>query len=252
MHPQFVASNRHAVETRYTLIPYLYSLFHHVHLSGGTVVRSMAHEFPMDPLCWPLDEQFLWGSHLLIAPVVYQDHTTIDVYLPSNERWFNYYTGEELTRLGLITDEAPRDYLPLYLRGGSIIPHQQSAMNTVLSRQKPFYLYIALDKQQRAQGDLFWDDGDSISTYETSHYNYFIFNFDEQRLTLQPWTYKYPQMNIKLEEISTFGMIKEPTRIVWNAQDLSKDKWTFDPNTKILKMKMLALDLSKINKFVFL
>ncbi|CAF4570033.1 unnamed protein product, partial [Rotaria sp. Silwood2] len=249
--PAIVQSNRRVVETRYTLIPYLYTLFHRAHISGGTIVRSMAHEFSTDPSCWSLDEQFLWGSYLLIAPVIYQGHTTKDVYLPINERWFNYYTGIEIKTLGTITDQAPRDYLPLYLRGGSIIPHQQSAMNTVLSRRKPFYLYIALDKNQRAQGDLFWDDGESINTYETSHYNYFIFNYDAQRLTIEPWTFKYPDMDNKLEEISIFGMTQQPTRIILNGQDLSRDKWTFDTNTNVLKMLTLAINLSKTHKFIF-
>ncbi len=250
--PAIVDSNRRAVQTRYTLIPYVYTLFHRVHISGGTVVRSMAHEFPTDPSCWPLDEQFLWGSNLLIAPVVYEGHTTKNVYLPSTERWFNYYTGQEMTTSGFITEQAPRDHLPLYLRGGSIIPHQQSAMNTVLSRKKPFYLYIALDKQGKARGDLFWDDGESIDTYETSKYNYFIFNYDSQSLTIEPWTYKYPDMSNKLEDISIFGVTKSPTRILWNEQELSKDKWSFDTNTKVLKMTTLTLDLSETHKFVFL
>jgi alpha-glucosidase (family GH31 glycosyl hydrolase) len=140
----------------------------------------------------------------------------------------------------------------LYLRGGSIIPHQQSAMNTVLSRQKPFYLYVALNKQQQANGNLYWDDGESIDTYETSNYNYFIFNYDSQRLTIEPWTYKYPAMKNELEEITLFGVIKQPTRILWNGQDLSNSKWTFDINTKILKMTTLSLDLSKTHNLAFL
>jgi len=246
-----VDSNRRVVQTRYTLIPYLYTLFHNVHISGGTVVRSMAHEFPTDPLCWPLDEQFLWGSNLLIAPVVYEGHVTKDVYLPSSERWYNYYAGEEITKYGLITERAPRDHLPLYLRGGSIIPHQQSAMNTVLSRQKPFYLYIALNKQQTANGDLYWDDGESIDTYETSNFNYFIFNYTSQGLIIEPSTYKYPDMKNKLENILIFGMTKQPTKITWNGKDLSKNKWTYETNTKVLKMTTLTLDLSQTHKFVF-
>jgi maltase-glucoamylase len=68
-----VTSNRHAVELPYTLIPYLYALCPRVHISGGTVVRSMAHEFPSISECWSLDEQFLWGSSLLIAPVIYEN-----------------------------------------------------------------------------------------------------------------------------------------------------------------------------------
>ncbi|CAM4768266.1 unnamed protein product [Rotaria magnacalcarata] len=250
--PNIVDSNRHAVVTRYTLIPYLYTLFHRVHISGGTVVRSMAHEFPTDSSSWSLDEQFLWGSHLLIAPVIYEGHTTKNVYLPATERWFNYYTGAEIATRGSIVVSAPRNYLPLYLRGGSIIPHQQSAMNTVLSRKKPFYLYVALDDRQKAEGDLFWDDGESINTYETSHYNYFIFNYDSQRLTIEPWTYKYPDMNNKLEEISIFGVTKQPTRIIWNGQDLPSSKWTSDITLNILRMNALALDLSKTHKFIFL
>ena len=83
---------------------------------------------------------------------------------------------------GNINVPALRDYLPLYLRGGSILPHQRSAMNTVLSRQNSFYLYVALDAQGNARGDLFWDDGESIDTYETLYYNYFIFNYRAQRL----------------------------------------------------------------------
>src|SRR5262249_34715677 len=156
------------------LIPYLYTLFHRVHISGGTVVRSMAHVFPSITECLALDEQFLWGSSLLIAPVIYENQVNKSLYLPTTERWFNYYTGEEQTN-GSITVSAPLDFIPLYLRGGAIIPHQQSAMNTVESRKKPMYLIIALDQKQSASGDLFWDDGESIDTYERSVYNYFIF-----------------------------------------------------------------------------
>ena len=252
--PAIIDSHRRVVRTRYTLNPYLYSLFHRVHISGGTVVRSMAHEFPMDSLCWPLDEQFLWGSSLLIAPVIYQGHVTKTLYLPASERWYDYYTGEEVKTLGNVTVPAARDFLPLYLRGGSIVPHQHYAMNTVQSRLKPLFLYVALDGQQKADGDLFWDDGESIDTYESSHYNYFIYNYGSQRLTLEPWTYKYPEMTdqVKLDEIAIFGLTASPNRVVWNGQDLSRDKWTFDGTKNILRMNSLGLNVSKTHKFILL
>lgn len=248
------ASNRHAVELRYTLNPYLYTLFHRVHISGGTVVRSMAHEFPSIAECWPLDEQFLWGSSLLIAPVVYENQTSKSVYLPATERWFDYYTGQEQTTLGRITVSAPYNFIPLFLRGGAIIPHQQSALNTVESRKKPMYLIVSLNHEQIATGDLFWDDGDSIDTYGNSIYNYFVFNFNSQRLTLEPWTYKYPQMEneIRLDEIKIYGMNNQPTRVIWNGQDLAGSKWTFDATKNILHMQMLNLNIAKIQKFIFM
>ncbi|CAF5126187.1 unnamed protein product, partial [Rotaria socialis] len=80
-----------------------------------------------------------------IAPVIYENNFNKWVYLPTTERWFDYYTGEEKTTLGAITVPAPLDFIPLFLRGGAIIPHQLSALNTVMSRKKPMYLIVALD-----------------------------------------------------------------------------------------------------------
>jgi maltase-glucoamylase len=54
-----VESNRRTIETCYTLIPYLYTLFYRANVFGGTVVHPVEHEFPTDLSCWPLDEQFL-------------------------------------------------------------------------------------------------------------------------------------------------------------------------------------------------
>jgi len=64
-------------------------------------------------------------------------------------------------------------------------------------------LLIALDNNYHARGDLFWDDGESIDTYERNHYNYFIFSYDNQRLIIEPWTYKYPT-TLRLNEIKIY------------------------------------------------
>ncbi|CAF1150433.1 unnamed protein product [Rotaria sordida] len=253
--PTVVASNRRAVELRYTLIPYLYTLFYRVHISGGTVVRSMAHVFPTIPDCWPLDEQFLWGSSLIIAPVIYENHISKSVYLPWTERWFDYYTGQEIITLNQTVVSAPYDFIPLFLRGGVIIPHQQSAMNTVKSRRKPLFLIVALNKNNDASGDLFWDDGESIDTYDKMLFNYFIFTYKSSGLTIEPWTYKYPQMGneIKLEEIKIFGMNKNLTRILWNGHELKPvEQWIFNATMNVLHMTNLKLNMVKTHKFVFI
>lgn len=249
--PAAVASNRQAVILRYRLNPYLYTLFHVTHVSGGTVVRSMAHEFPTVSECLALDEQFLWGSSLLIAPVIYENQITKWVYLPMTDRWFDYYTGQEQITRGATTVSAPLDFIPLFLRGGSIIPHQQPDKNTVASRSKPMYLIVALDAQQTAEGTLFWDDGESIDTYETSKYNYISFYYSSSRLTIEPWTFKYPDMDksIVLDEIKIFGLNKQPTRIVRNGQELtSNTQWTFDSDNKVLYLKNLSLRFSDTHK----
>ncbi|CAF4751621.1 unnamed protein product [Rotaria socialis] len=157
--------------------------------------------------------------------------------------------------LNQTTVAAPYDFIPLFLRGGSIIPHQQSAMNTVESRKKPLYLIVALDKDQQASGELFWDDGESIDTYNRGMYNHFNFVFKSKVLTIDPWAYKYPEMGdtIKLEDIKVFGMNQIPTRILWNGQELQPTgQWTFNSATNILQMTGLALNVAKIHRFTFL
>ncbi|CAF0830464.1 unnamed protein product [Didymodactylos carnosus] len=213
--PSVIASNRKAVILRYTLIPYLYTLFYNVHVNGGTVVRSMAHEYSQDSNCWGLDEQFLWGSSLLIAPVIYESQTTKNLYLPlSPVRWYDYYTGQEQTTLGNITVAAPLDYMPLFVKGGSIIPIQQYALNTNLSRQNPMSLLVALDQNQTAGGSLFWDDGDSVDTYENQNYNLFQFNYTSNNtITITAVAYHY-QTPLVLDQIQVYGLTAQPTQIM--------------------------------------
>ncbi|CAF1211765.1 unnamed protein product, partial [Didymodactylos carnosus] len=211
--PSVVASNRKAVILRYTLIPYLYTLFYNVHVNGGTVVRSMAHEYSQDSNCWGLDEQFLWGSSLLIAPVIYENQTMKNLYLPpSPVRWYDYYTGQEQTKLGNITVDAPLDYIPLFVKGGSIIPTQQYALNTNLSRQNPVSLLIALDQNQTASGSLFWDDGDSVDTYVNQNYNLFQFSYtSNSTITITAVAYYY-QTPLVLGQIQVYGLAAQPTQ----------------------------------------
>lgn len=176
-----VASIRKVVETRYTLLPYLYSLFFKVHTIGGTVVRSLVHEFSKDKNTHEIDEQFLWGSALLISPVIEQGKTQVTAYFPKASRWYNYYTGQEVVdSSSYVTVAAPRDTIPLHVRGGYIIPTQESAANTDQSRQKPFGLIIAPDKDKKASGELYWDvDGVTEDPIGSNKYNLYDFEYNQ-------------------------------------------------------------------------
>lgn len=61
-----------------------------------------------------------------------------------------------------MTLEAPLDTIPLLVRGGSILPMQRASQTTTASRKNQFGLLIALDDEQTAKGELYWDDGDSL------------------------------------------------------------------------------------------
>lgn len=147
---------------RYTLLPYLYTLFYH-HVSSGTAVfRPLWYNHQDDSRTYPIDRQFMWGAGLLISPVLTEATTWVTAYFP-NSRHFSYYTGDEIpVRGNTLNMTAPLDFIHVHVVGGNVLPTQEPARNTEAARLNPLGVIVALDDGGSAVGDLFYDDGDSI------------------------------------------------------------------------------------------
>jgi alpha-glucosidase (family GH31 glycosyl hydrolase) len=92
------------------------------------------------------------------------------------------FQGEQISSDGqYIRLDAPYDFIPIHVRAGYIVPTQEPAANTVLSRQNAFGLIVALDGSRSSKGDLFWDDGESIDTVGSGNYHYSTFDFTQVR-----------------------------------------------------------------------
>ncbi|XP_070644379.1 probable maltase-glucoamylase 2 [Bos indicus] len=179
----FEMFSRKVLQTRYTLLPYLYTLMHKAHAEGSTVVRPLLHEFTEERTTWDIDHQFMLGPAVLISPVLENNTFQVQAYFP-RARWYDYSTGSGNESTGeWKVLEAPLDHINLHIRGGYILPWQEPAMNTYSSRQKYMGLIVALDDNGRAEGQLFWDDGQSIDTFENG--NYFLVNFTAAQSVLQ-------------------------------------------------------------------
>jgi alpha-glucosidase (family GH31 glycosyl hydrolase) len=98
------------------------------------VIRPLFHEFSRDKTVLDIYLQFLVGSHMMIAPVTDDGRRNIQVYFPSSY-WYNYYTGLLIKgEQQFLTIEAPLEMIPIFLRGGAILPTQGYASNTKYSR----------------------------------------------------------------------------------------------------------------------
>ncbi|XP_077982533.1 sucrase-isomaltase, intestinal-like [Glandiceps talaboti] len=209
---EFADATREVLHVRYTLLPYLYTLFHKAHIDGSTVIRPMMHEFITDLQTQDIHRQFLWGPALLISPVLNKGMTTVSAYFP-NARWYDYYTGQEMTaRQRFEVLSAPLDYIPLHIRGGYILPTQKPGNSTMFTRTHPMGLIVALDDIEEASGDLFWDDGDSIDTFEGGDYFFeeFIATKDSLTGTIQHSGY----MGISTLEWGTIRVFGVPVEVV--------------------------------------
>lgn len=102
------------------LMPYLYAVAREASETGIPVMRPMALEFPDDPGAAYLDRQYMLGGDLLVAPV-FTESGEVSFYLPAGT-WTHLLTGERVTGGGWRTETHGFDSLPLYVRGGAVIP----------------------------------------------------------------------------------------------------------------------------------
>uniref|UniRef100_A0A1I8B965 P-type domain-containing protein n=1 Tax=Meloidogyne hapla TaxID=6305 RepID=A0A1I8B965_MELHA len=166
---------------RYQHLPFLYTLHFQASLKGGTVIRPLFFEFPNDFNTHNLNYQFLWGSSLMVIPVLDPGVNNVRGYFPINSVWYSISHANKYGSVytsGYYNLKAPRDTpLPTFLRGGSIIIKQWPGLTTKETRKNSFQLTAALDpKTLTAKGQLYWDDGESIiSDFNTHQYYHFEF-----------------------------------------------------------------------------
>ncbi|XP_033634862.1 maltase-glucoamylase, intestinal-like [Asterias rubens] len=238
----FAKDSRDVLMIRYTLLPYLYTLFYEANTMGSTVVRPLMHEFTSDSATWSIDTQFLWGPALLISPALEQDQVVVDVYVPEGP-WYVFQTGEQVDRTVEKTKvkiPTPMDQINLHVRGGYILPTQQPANSTVFSRVLPFGLIVALDGDQSARGRLYWDDGESIDPLGTGDYNlvdYLAANRVLQSTIIHP----LPTLmaDLVLDDITIHGVKGQVSKVMYQNMDLEGDKWIIDNDKMIVTISNL-------------
>ncbi len=108
---------RKFVELKQKLMPYILRAAKDANQNGTPMMRAMLLEFPDDRTAWFLDQQYMFGPDLLVAPV-FNAHGTVEFYLPAGE-WTNYWTGEKVPGGRWITETHGFDSLPLYVRAGA-------------------------------------------------------------------------------------------------------------------------------------
>jgi alpha-glucosidase len=112
---------REAVRLRYRLMPYLYTAFVRASETGEPVQRPLVFDHQTDPAVVDVDDQYLFGRDLIVAPVTEAGMTSRSVYLPAGD-WYDWHTGERHAGRQRITVPTPLERIPLFARAGAAIP----------------------------------------------------------------------------------------------------------------------------------
>jgi alpha-glucosidase len=122
---------RRALKLRYRLLPYLYSAFMRSTETGEPVQRPLHFDFQDDPESLRVEDEYMLGDALLVAPVLEPAVTHRDVYLPPGY-WSDWHDGKTHAGKRHVSLETALDHIPLFARGGKVIPMYPSAPRSTL------------------------------------------------------------------------------------------------------------------------
>lgn len=125
---EFTDYFRRCAEMKYSLMPYIYTQATESAANGWPMFRAMLLEFPNDPGVWNIDDQYMFGSDMLVAPL-FEEGFERDVYLPGDKPWHDYQTGS-VYQPGWqhIKADGPLQCIIL-VRDGASIPHVKPALH---------------------------------------------------------------------------------------------------------------------------
>lgn len=154
------AINRGVIEARYQWLPQIYNEMEAAHRNGIPAMRPLFLDYPDDAETWSRDDSYLFGSDLLIAPVLVEAATTREVYLPGS-RWYAFDTTNAFD--GRRSHSLPVDLttVPIFVREGAILFRQPVVQHT--GEMPGNDLIVQVYPGQHGEASFYEDDGETMA-----------------------------------------------------------------------------------------
>jgi alpha-glucosidase len=156
---QYEKVNKRAIELRYELLPYIYNVMEQASETGVPALRPLFLDYPRVDNTANIEDEFLFGSDLLVAPVLWEGAQSRSVYLPPGD-WFDYWTGKRYAGNTTIQVPVTIDSIPMYVRAGAFIFRQPVVQNTGQMPGNPLHVLVA--PADDSASALYEDDGHSM------------------------------------------------------------------------------------------
>ncbi len=247
--PEVEAMCRQYLYLRYRLLPYIYSAAYEASSTGMPFMRPLVLEFPADPRALNLNDEYLFGREILVAPVLEEGATERNVYLPASV-WVDFWTDTVYTGPCSLTIPAPLDTLPLFIRQGAILPLGPEVQYSGEHPLDP----LTLEVYRGVDGSftLYEDDG-KTTHYQTGAYTLTPFRLTESAgvltFTAGEVQGNFPSYEPKRTYLLNIhqqptvhevrgNSISVPSLDTAQSLDLATSGWWWDAAKKILTIKL--------------
>ena len=186
-------STRIALRLKYALLRYTYTNLFFISMKGGMYFQPIFFQFPQEEEAYNhLDDQIMLGKDILFTPALGETDQEFDAYFP-NCHWNDLISGKSFidfneTNVNGRTVKLSGEYFAvhLHLRGGSIIPFQNTSSNVIMRSNQlsniSTELIINPDQEFKASGSIIYDDGISLETIKNKNYIHIDISMNDTKI----------------------------------------------------------------------
>jgi alpha-glucosidase (family GH31 glycosyl hydrolase) len=243
---------KEAIALRYRLLPYNYTLTWEAHLQGWPLARPMAFHFPADTALAGREDQYLWGEHLLVAPVLEKGADLRLLQLPEGY-WYDYYRGGRPLPGGMpVVQPGPADRIPLLVRAGSWLPEYADNRNAGrwFNDSIAWKLFLPVG-EGLVKGRCYVDDGHTPGAYEKEEYALLApeAEVDARRIQIRMAIQMGSRASSDLlpapawSSLEVYGLAEAPRSIQLGGKALPAGNWNWDAGRHILHIRPRGSDL---------
>lgn len=161
---------RSAIESKYRLFPYIYSYAREAYDKGWPLIRPLVLEYPDDPEVFELNSQFMFGTELLVAPVVEEGAFEMRIYLPQGE-WIDFNNKQTIYRGKQWIDyEVSLEEIPVFVKKGSIIPQMPVMQYINEYPDYPLILEVFQAPSRRKASFVVYEDSGETNDYKNDQF----------------------------------------------------------------------------------
>jgi oligosaccharide 4-alpha-D-glucosyltransferase len=160
---------RTVIKQRYNMLPYNYTLSYHQSTKGEPLMAPLYYHFPNDEKAMKVEDQYMWGSQMMIAPVIEKGQQERIAYLPEG-KWYEMSSNQLLVGKQKSQINVSDFKMPIFIKEGAFIPQYKDDGNNTTAMDKTNFTLLHIVSEKPSKADMYEDDGLSKNALATKQF----------------------------------------------------------------------------------
>lgn len=242
LHPEpYKLMAKKIVENRYALLPHNYTLAYQQSTTGKPLISPLYYNFPNDTSACKVQDEYMWGGDMLVAPVTQKGATNRNIYLPKG-KWYNYATMAAVQGGTSFTDSANLQSIPVYVKEGSFIVTNNTWLQNTVKYNTADIKVTYFPSENFSSYALYDDDGSTNKAIEKGLFELITFETagigNETKITVRSNGGSFAgKPKLRVITFAMAGLSNAPAAVLINGKTVTDYGWDE-------ALKMLAVTLT--------